>query len=76
MNKVHQIKQLKRNLLPMVGRPISGHRSESRLELFFDLTMVTAFWVTSSQLSEYVVKGYWMTGAAGFTFAMLALIVA
>jgi low temperature requirement protein LtrA len=76
MNKVHQIKQLKRNLLPMIGRPINGHRSESRLELFFDLTMVTAFWVASSQLSEYVVKGYWMTGAAGFTFAMLALIVA
>lgn len=71
-----KVKRLKHNLLPLVGRSTSGHRSETRLELFFDLTMVTAFWVASSQLSSFVTKGYWQAGVAGFLIAMLALIIA
>jgi len=51
-------------------------RSETRLELFFDLIMVVALWTMASQLAHYAVEGHLVPALAAFGIAIFGVVSA
>lgn len=67
----------RRRLLPMVGRdPHEAGRASTPLELLFDLTFVIAFGQAGSQLAHLLAEGHVAPAIGGFSFAMLAIVLA
>lgn len=67
----------RRRLLPMVGRdPHEAGRASTPLELLFDLTFVIAFGQAGNQLSHLLAEGHIAPALGGFSFAMLAIVLA
>lgn len=59
----------------MRGRdPQEKNRSASTLELFFDLTFVTAFGVAGSELAHGIEVGHYLPAIVSFVIACLAIV--
>ncbi len=59
----------------MTGRDIrEHHRTASVLELFFDLTFVSAFGVAGAQLAHGIAEGHTGSAVIAFVIAMLAIL--
>lgn len=59
----------------MTGRDIDeGHRAATTLELFFDLTFVTAFGVAAAQFAHGVAAGHVVPATIAFAISLLAIV--
>lgn len=51
-----------------------GHRAESKLEIFFDLTLVVAFSMAATQFAHHAVEGHFFAAFSAFMLSMFGLV--